>query len=122
MKKTNFNFDMDRFLDSVEEKLTVLSNTVTLGRTILGRTWKNIEAEKEYFEPLKETYAATMEVVSGIIGDIKDAETANMAAETIAGLEHALTSKQEALAMLTEKTNSLGLKYTKKDGYVLKGE
>ena len=83
---------------------------------------KNIEAEKEYFEPLKETYAATMEVVSGIIGDIKDAETANMAAETIAGLEHALTSKQEALAMLTEKTNSLGLKYTKKDGYVLKGE
>ena len=45
MKKINFNFDMDRFLDSVEEKLTVLSNTVTLGRTILGRTRKNIEAE-----------------------------------------------------------------------------
>ena len=83
---------------------------------------KNIEAEKEYFEPLKETYAATMEIVKGVIGDIKDAETANTAAETIAGLEHALTSKQEALAMLTEKTNSLGLKYTKKDGYVLKGE
>ena len=83
---------------------------------------KNIEAEKEYFEPLKAQYAATMENVQGIIGDIVDAETANVAAETIAGLEHALTSKQEALAMLTEKTNALGLKYTKKDGYVLKGE
>ena len=83
---------------------------------------KNIEAEKEYFEPLKAQYAATMENVQGSIGDIVDAETANMAAETIAGLEHALTSKQEALAMLTEKTNALGLKYTKKDGYVLKGE
>ena len=83
---------------------------------------KNIEAEKEYFEPLKAQYAATMENVQGIIADIVDAETANVAAETIAGLEHALTSKQEALAMLTEKTNALGLKYTKKDGYVLKGE
>lgn len=83
---------------------------------------KNIEAEKEYFEPLKAQYEATMENVKGIIGDIVDAETANVAASTIAGLDHALTSKQEALAMLTEKTNSLGLKYTKKDGYVLKGE
>ncbi len=83
---------------------------------------KNIEAEKEYFEPLKAQYAATMENVQGIIGDIVDAETANVAASTIAGLDHALTSKQEALAMLKAKTDSLGLKYTKKDGYVLKGE
>ena len=77
---------------------------------------KNIEAEKEYFEPLKAQYAATMENVQGIIGDIVDAETANVAASTIAGLDHALTSKQEALAMLTEKTNALGLKYKKKEG------
>jgi len=83
---------------------------------------KNIEAEKDYFEPLKEKYEETMENVRGIVNEIKDAETANVAAETIRDLEHALTSKQEALAMLKAKTDSLGLKYTKKDGYVLKGE
>lgn len=83
---------------------------------------KNIEAEKDYFEPLKAQYEDTMANVKGIIGDIVDADTANVAASTIAGLDHALTSKQEALAMLKAKTDSLGLKYTKKDGYVLKGE
>jgi len=83
---------------------------------------KNIEAEKEYFEPLKAKYEETMENVKGIVDEIKDAETANVAADTIRDLEHALTSKQEALAMLKAKTDSLGLKYTKKDGYVLKGE
>ena len=83
---------------------------------------QNIEAEKEYFEPLKAQYEDTMEIVKGVIEDIVDAETANTAANTIKGLDHALTSKQEALAMLKAKTDSLGLKYTKKDGYVLKGE
>ena len=83
---------------------------------------KNIEAEKEYFEPLKQQYESTMENVKGIIADITDAGTANIAASTIGGLDHALTSKQEALAMLKAKTDALGLKYTKKDGYVLKGE
>lgn len=83
---------------------------------------KNIEAEKEYFEPLKAKYLETMENVKGIIDEIKDAETANIAVEAIKGLEHTLTSKQEALAMLKTKTDSLGLKYTKMGGYVLKGE
>jgi len=83
---------------------------------------KNIEAEKDYFEPLQKQYAETMENVKGIVEEITDAETANMAADTIKNLEHALTSKQEAAAMLKAKTDSLGLKYTRKDGYVLKGE
>jgi hypothetical protein len=46
-----------------------------------------------------------------------DAESANQAVEAIQQLDHALTSKKEASALLTAKTGAMGLKYTK-EGYV----
>ena len=60
-----------------------------------------------------------MAQVSEIINGVSDIETANAAAVQIPTIEHALTSKKEASAMLKAKTGALGLKYTK-EGYVAK--
>ena len=57
--------------------------------------------------------------VKEIIDGVTDINTANDAATTLPALEHSLTSKREASAMLKEKTDALGLKYTK-EGYVPK--
>jgi len=48
---------------------------------------------------------------------VVDAATANEAVAAIQNLDHALTSKKEASALLTAKTGELGLKYSK-EGYV----
>ena len=80
---------------------------------------KNIAAENEAFAPQKEKYDAAMEAAREAIESVTDAETAQAAAEYIKTLDHALTSKKEASAMLKAKANSLGLKFTK-DGCVPK--
>lgn len=79
----------------------------------------NIAAEDEAFAPIREQYKDVMEQVTVIINGVTDAESANAAVATIPGMNHALTSKREASAMLKAKADSLGLKYTK-DGYVPK--
>lgn len=80
----------------------------------------NIQAENDVFAPLKEQYDKTMIRVAEILEGVVDIETANAAAKSIPELEHALTSKKEASAMLKAKTDELGLKYTKEEGYVAK--
>ena len=77
----------------------------------------NIAKEREEYEPLRKQYDEVMENVRIIIDSVVDAETADEAVRTIPELDHALTSKKEASAMLKAKTDSLGLKYTK-EGYV----
>ena len=77
----------------------------------------NIAKEREQYEPLRKQYEEAMENVRVIIENVVDAETADAAARTIPELEHALTSKKEASALLKAKTDALGLKYTK-EGYV----
>ena len=57
-----------------------------------------------------------MENVRVIIDNVVDAETADSAARVIPELEHALTSKKEASALLKAKTDSLNLKYSKEEG------
>lgn len=79
----------------------------------------NISKEKELYAPQREIYDATMAVVRNIVDGVTDAESANSAVEIIMGLDHALTSKKEASALLTAKTGALGLKYSK-EGYVPK--
>jgi hypothetical protein len=79
----------------------------------------NISKEKELYAPQREIYDATMAVVRNIVDGVTDAESANSAVEIIMGLDHALTSKKEASALLTAKTGTLGLKYSK-EGYVPK--
>lgn len=77
----------------------------------------NIAKEREQYEPLRKQYEEAMENVRIIIDNVVDAETAGAAAHTIPELNHALTSKKEASALLKAKTDALGLKYTK-EGYV----
>lgn len=79
----------------------------------------NIAKEKEVYAPQREAYDAVMVKVKEIIDGVNDIDTANDAATTLPTLEHSLTSKREAAAMLKEKTDELGLKYTK-EGYVPK--
>lgn len=80
----------------------------------------NIVAENEAFAPQKERYDSVMAQVNEIIDSVTDIDSANVAAVQIPALEHALTSKKEASAMLKAKTATLGLKYNAKEGYTAK--
>lgn len=77
----------------------------------------NIIKERDQYAPIREQYEAVMASVREIVANVVDAETAYAAAASIPALEHALTSKKEASALLKSKTDELGLRYTK-DGYV----
>lgn len=83
---------------------------------LFERARQNIVAENDAFAPQKKQYEETMDMVRTCIENVVDAETANMAVETIQGFTHALTSKKEASAMLKAKTDELGLKYSKEAG------
>lgn len=83
----------------------------------------NIAAEAAEFAPVKEQYDRVMETVHAMVNSVVDVETANRAANDLPGLAHALTSKKEASALLTEKARSLGLTYSKSaGGYIAKEE
>ncbi len=82
---------------------------------------ENIIAENDAFLPQREQYEAVMADVRDIIDQVNDAASADAAARNIPGLNHALTSKKEAAALLKAKTDALGLKYSKEaGGYVAK--
>lgn len=83
---------------------------------LFDRARQSIISENEAYAPQKAQYQDTMEDVKVIIDNVVDAETANQAVATIPTLNHALTSQQEAKAMLKRKTDELGLKYSKADG------
>lgn len=76
---------------------------------LFDKAKKSIEDENQVFAPLKEQYDAAMAQVAEILASITDIETANAAAAKIPTLDHALTSKKEASAMLKAKTSELGL-------------
>ena len=76
----------------------------------------NIIAEKDAFAPQKARYEETMETARALIEGISDAQTANAAAAQIPKMEHALTSLTEIRALLKQKTDALGLKYSKEAG------
>lgn len=77
---------------------------------------KNIADESKVFEKDKEQHDAAMKEVSLIIETIKDAETANRAAEAMKGVKHALTSNRESRALFRAKLSELGLVYNKEAG------
>lgn len=81
----------------------------------------NIAAEDKAFAPIRARYTDVMTRVKSILDGVTDIQSANAAVEIIPQMEHVLTSKKEASAMLRAKTDSLGLKYTK-EGYVPKEE
>jgi len=76
----------------------------------------NIAAEAADFAPQREQYDRVMETVHQILDTVKDAETANRALKDIPNLAHALTSKKESSAMLSECAKSIGLVYSKSAG------
>lgn len=70
---------------------------------------KNIAAENEAFAPLKAKYDAAMVEVHKIVDEIKTVEAANAAITSLQAIEHALTSENEARALLSAKAKELGL-------------
>ena len=83
---------------------------------LFDKARQSIISENEAYAPQKRLYEETMENVRVIMENVVDAETANQAVAAIPTLEHALTSLREAKAMLKQKTEALGLKYSKEDG------
>ena len=80
----------------------------------------NIEADNEAFAPLKEQYDATMIEVRKILDNIKTVDDANAAVASLPSLNHALTSKKEASALLSEKAKELGFAWDKTSkGYIV---
>lgn len=66
-------------------------------------------------------YEETMGDVRAIVDGVTDQDTANQALDMISNLDHALTSKKEAGALLNAKAKELGLKYdAKAKAYVLR--
>lgn len=73
----------------------------------------NIAAENDIFAPMKEQYDKVMAQVNEIVNGIVTAEDATKAAIDIPGLEHSLTSKKEASALLQAKAKELGFIWDK---------
>ena len=74
----------------------------------------NIAAEAEEFAPVKEQYDKAMSDARAIIDAITTADEATAAVESIPKLDHALTSKKEASALLAAKAAELGFTFDKK--------
>ena len=74
----------------------------------------NIEADNATFAPMLEQYEKVMADVETIINNIETVEQANEALAALPAMEHALTSKREASAMLSAKTSELGFELDKK--------
>lgn len=86
---------------------------------LFGVARENIAKENELYAPQRTIYDSAMMEIHKIIDGVMDVETANNAVSAIQQIEHALTSKREASALLTAKTAALGLKYSK-EGYIPK--
>lgn len=74
----------------------------------------NIAAEAEGYNAIKAKYDEIMQVVKNIVDGVTDEQSANEAVKTIPAMEHVLTSKKEASAMLNAKAQSIGLKFNPK--------
>lgn len=76
----------------------------------------NMQAEQDELTPQIAQYEAVMSKVKEIIDGVTDASSATLAAKEIPSLQHALTSKTEASAMLRDKACALGLRWNKDAG------
>lgn len=84
---------------------------------------RNMQAEQDELGPMMAKYEETMQAVRSIVDGIKTAEDATAAAQKIIAMEHALTSKAEASAMMRDRTAALGLKWSREAGaYISAGD
>lgn len=87
--------------------------------SLFARARANMQAEQDEMIPQIKQYEETMEAVRATIAAITTPEGATMAAQTIPQMDHALTSKIEASAMLRDKAKAMGFKW--QDGQYVQG-
>ena len=75
---------------------------------------QSIISETEELGKQRKVYDETMADVKTLVDNVVDEDSANLALATISDMEHALTSKKEAGAMLTAKAKELGLRFDPK--------
>lgn len=75
---------------------------------------KSIIEESEVNAKERKQYDEVMDNVRTIVENVIDEDSANLALATISDMEHALTSKKEAGAMLNAKAKELGLRFDAK--------
>lgn len=80
---------------------------------LFARAHKNINDEALSFAPVKAGYEKAMAKSKAIINAVKSVADANVAVKTVLNLDHALTSKKEASALLAAKATELGFVYDK---------
>ena len=82
---------------------------------------KNIQAENDVFAPQKKQYEDVMKQVDELLSGVNTLDEMNQAVATIAGMDHALTSKKEAGVKIKKAANALGFVYDKTaQAYVVK--
>jgi hypothetical protein len=75
---------------------------------------QSIISETEELGKQRKLYDEVMGDVKTLVDNVVDEDSANLALATISDMEHALTSKKEAGAMLTAKAKELGLRFDPK--------
>lgn len=73
----------------------------------------NITSEAAYFAQVNERYNTTMQTVRDMVDAVTTAEDATEAAQELQTLDHVLTSKREASAILSDKATKLGFVWDK---------
>lgn len=81
--------------------------------TLFDRAHENIEAESDLYADDLAKYEAVMAQAREIADAVTTADEATAAVITMRGLEHALTSKKESSALLSEKAKAMGFKWDK---------
>jgi len=81
---------------------------------LFERARRSIIEESDANSKERKKYDEVMGDVKAIIEAVTDEDTANQALATISDLEHALTSKKEAGAMLNARAKELGLRFDAK--------
>lgn len=77
---------------------------------------KQIQEDSEIYEVEREAYRNAMEIGRAAIDFVSDPETALKARETLAGIEHAMTSKVELMGAFKAKLNECRLRWDKETG------
>ena len=67
-----------------------------------------IQSEVEALNPVKEQYEAVMAEVNALLEQVQTVDDLNEAKDVIASMDHVLTSKAEAGAMIKEKAKAIG--------------
>lgn len=77
---------------------------------------KRIQEDSKIYEVEREAYRNAMEIGRSTIDFVSDPETALKARETLAGIEHAMTSKVELMGAFKAKLNECRLRWDKETG------